>query len=97
MSPEQISAVAGVVLALVFEYFPVLSTWYEQKDEGTKRQVMLGAMVLVVAVAYGLSCANFLSLWVCTVDGAWQAVLALISAVVANQGTHMLIKKPQKS
>ena len=95
MTPEQIAAIAGVVLALVFEYVPGISTWYELKDEQTKRLFMLGAMVLVVAGAYGLSCASLLAVWVCTWSGAWDAVLALVSAIVANQGVHLLIKKPK--
>jgi hypothetical protein len=96
MTPEQISAIAGALLALIFEYFPKVSDWYNGQDEGVKRQIMLGLMVLAVGGAFGLSCAGLLNTFVCTWMGAWDAVLALVAAIMANQGVHLLTKRTGK-
>ena len=61
MSPEQLAtvilAIAGVVLQLIIRYAPKLSEWYAaQADKGI---LMLGFVVVVGFVYFGLSCTPF--------------------------------------
>ena len=93
MSASAISAVAGIIISLALEYIPGLDAWYAKFTPQQKRLVMLGALVLVVAGAFALSCTNLLGLFACTVAGGWEAVMALIAALVANQSVHLVLKK----
>jgi len=49
MSAQLLSAVAGVLLSLLFSYIPGASDWFAALDGTRKRLVMLGALVLVAA------------------------------------------------
>jgi len=94
MSPEQISALAGAILALVFEYLPWLKEWFEQQPANTKRYIMLGMMVGIVAVIFGYGCVvPVKEVWACDVYGAGEALIALLMAIVANQGLYRLLPK----
>ena len=93
MTPEQIAILAGAFLAILFEYLPGLSGWYDPLSPQQKRLFMLGLMSVVTAVAFGLSCAGLFAVFACTWLGAWDALLALVAAVAANQGVHLLTKR----
>jgi len=94
MSPEQISAMAGAVLSLAFEYLPWVKDWFEKLSEIQKRYIMIGLMVGVVAVLFGYGCVLPLKqVWACDAYGAGEAIVALLSAIVANQGIHLLVKR----
>lgn len=93
MSIELISAIAGIVLSLLFEFVPGFEGWYNKFDSQKKRLFMVGALFVVVAGAYGLSCANLLAFFPCTLAGAWIALQAFIAALVANQSVHLVLKK----
>jgi hypothetical protein len=93
MSVELISAIAGIILSLAFEFIPGFEGWYGQFDVQKKRLFMVAALLLVVGGAYGLSCANLLTFFPCTLSGAWLAVQAFIAALVANQAVHLVLKK----
>lgn len=95
MSVELVSAIAGIVLSLAFEFIPGFEKWYGAQSEQYKRLFMVAALVIVVGGAYGLSCAGLLALFPCTGEGAWLAVQAFIAALVANQSVHLVIKKAE--
>ena len=95
MSVELISAIAGIILSLLMEFIPGFKAWYDKFDPQYKRLFMLGALFVVVAGAFGLSCAGLLAIFPCTVSGAWLAVQALIAAVVANQSVHLVLKRDE--
>jgi len=95
MSVELISAIAGIVLSLFFEFVPGFDKWYGGLSQQYKRLFMLGALFVVVAGAFGLSCAGVVALFPCTGAGAWIAVQAFIAAVVANQSVHLVLKKDE--
>jgi O-antigen/teichoic acid export membrane protein len=90
MTPEQLAAIAGVVLSLAFSYVPGLSQWYDTLDGDHKRLIMLGSLFVVAAGALGLSCASLLAVFACTWAGAWQALLLFLSAAIANQMTFLV-------
>jgi len=93
MTAEELSGIAGVVLSLGFSYIPGLSGWYEGLGADLKR-VLMGAMLLVVAVAiFGLSCGGVVNVVECSQPGALGLIKILIAALVANQGTFLISPK----
>lgn len=93
MTLAEISAAAGVLLAILFEYVPGLHNWYNALKDNYQRLIMLGCLVAVVAGALGLSCAGWLSVFACTGAGLREAIFALVAAIVANQGTHRILPR----
>lgn len=93
MTVELISALAGILISLAFEFIPGVEGWYNGLPKQYKRLFMVGALALVVGGAFGLSCANLLALFPCTGAGAWLAVQAFVAALVANQSVHLVLKK----
>jgi len=94
MTPESLSAIAGMVLSLLFSYVPGLNDWYAAKDPTIKRLLMAGLLLLVAAGALGLSCANVITSIECSQNGLLNLVTTFISALVANQATYQI--SPQK-
>lgn len=82
ITPEQLAATAGIILALAIQYIPGLSTWFDTQGPTTKRGLMLAAL-FVAAVG--------VTVWQCRGDGAcyadnWETVLvAFVTALLANQ------------
>ena len=88
ITPEQLAATAGLILAVAVQYSPRLSAWYDTQGPTTKRGVMLAAL-FVAAVG--------VTVWQCRGDGAcyaanWETVLvAFVSALIANQATARIL------
>jgi len=89
-------ATAGILLSLVFTYFPGLKTWYEAQT-GKKALIMLGVILIVSLGYFGLACtalAAKIGISVaCTTDGALIVALAFVKIVIGNQATYLLTKK----
>ncbi|MBW1994511.1 MAG: hypothetical protein JRI77_08680 [Deltaproteobacteria bacterium] len=99
MTPEILTAVASIVLSLLFSYVPGLNTWYAQLAKEFKQLAMLGLLV-VTGVTFGLACAGVLydlfgMAVTCDQAGALGLVRALIFAIVANQGVYKLSPQVQ--
>lgn len=98
MSAENLSAICGVVLSLVFSYVPGLSSKWEALASEYKRLIMLGLLIVVAGVVFGLACtgwgADFGVAVVCDKKGFIGLVQALIYAIMANQTAYMITKKP---
>ena len=95
MTAEQLSAIAGLVLSLLFSYVPSLSDWYAPLDPTKKRLIMLGLLVLAAAGVYALSCEQIMPFVTCDKAGALTLISAFITAMVANQAVYKL--SPRKS
>jgi hypothetical protein len=96
MTKEGLAGLAGLILSLVFSYVPGVNTWFGKLD-GTVKRLIMGALIVVVALgAYGLSCAGVLGVVECSKQGALDLVQVIIAALVANQGTYMLMGSGQK-
>jgi len=94
MTPEQITAIVGFVVALLLEYLPWFSTWYNKLEDNFQRLFALGAGFVVVTAAFGLGCAGLLGpYWVCDGPGGWDAFLAFLAYLVANQATYLVLPK----
>jgi hypothetical protein len=89
MSPEELSAAAGVILSLSFSYIPGLHERYACLSPTHKRLVMLGLLGVAAMGAYALSCYGG-SLGgpqpvECSQAGIWGLLKSLLAAVIANQ------------
>lgn len=99
MTADQLALIAGALLSILFSYIPGLNVKFAGLPSEYKRLIMLGLLVLVAGVVYGLACSGLganigLSIQ-CTKEGALQLVSALILAAIANQTTYSL--SPQTS
>ena len=97
MTSESIAATAGIVLSLSFSYIPGLKQWYDSQTPQTRSLVMLGALAVVSAAVFGLSCAGFaadLGINVtCDQAGAVGLVKAFFVALIANQATYTATRR----
>jgi hypothetical protein len=93
MTPELITAIAGILLSLLFEFVPGFESWYGKFSKQQKRLFMVGALFLVVGGAFALSCLGIFAYFVCSGAGAWTALQAFILALIANQTVHLVFKK----
>jgi hypothetical protein len=99
MSATQLASLAGIVLSLVFSYFPGLKTWYDGLDSAAKSLVMAIAVVVVGVAAFGLSCwpAFPWPVFTCDMPGFWGMAAAVVAALVTNQSTYVITRKLKKS
>ena len=93
MTSDQLAAIAGLVLSLVFSYVPGLNSMFDKLDATQKRLVMAGLLLIVAAGAFGLSCAQVLVVVTCDKPGALGLVSAFIAALVANQAAFQISPK----
>lgn len=100
MSAEQLTAIAGLVLALGLGYLPWVADWYDALESRTKVTVMGVLLVLVALGTLALSCAGIYPLLACTKQGIGDLFITLVTALAigigANQGTYSLFIKPFK-
>lgn len=94
MTAEQLGALAGVILSLLFSYVPGLSDKFAGLEATTKRLVMAGLLLLVAIGALALSCANLVVTVECSQAGLIGLVNTFIAALVANQAAYLI--SPQK-
>jgi len=100
ITPEQLFAFAlsGIVISIIFEYFPKFSDWYNSLPDNIQRLVVLGSGLLVVLGAFGLGCLEILILsWICTWAGLYDALLAFVAYIIANQATYLVLPKPKRN
>lgn len=97
MSPELLSVIAGAILSLLFSYFPRLNTKYAALDDGVKKLIMLGILLIVIISLFVLACVQFISIdgFVCNRQNAFTFAWMFIYAVLGNLGTFKL--SPQTS
>lgn len=105
MTPQDLSALAGMFLSLALAYIPGLNDWYSGLTATHKRLVMLALLSVCAGAAFGLACAGWLAQlsageWAapeCTRSGAAELILAWLAALVANQGTYLLLVRRDNS
>jgi hypothetical protein len=94
MTAEQLIVIAAALLSVFFSYVPGLKARYEPLGAETKRLVMLGLLVLVVAGVFSFSCFRFgayLQISVsCDKPGMVGLVWSLVLAVMANLFAYYL-------
>ncbi len=75
-------------MALLFFYVPGLSAWYEKLSSDKKQLVMLSALFVAVGGRFALACFGKDSAFACTDEGAWDALVQFVMAVVSNAGVY---------
>ena len=103
ITPEVLTAIAGVVLSLLFSYVPGLNVWFDSlgvgkgpggsDDDTPKQLVMAGLLLAVCLVVFGLSCWGVLGAVSCDQPGVIGLVWACILALMGNQGVHRISPK----
>ncbi|MCK4825654.1 hypothetical protein KA005_58440, partial [bacterium] len=86
MTNELIAGVIGIVLSLAFDFAPYLKDWYGKLQPGQKRLAATGLGFGVVAVVFGLSCANLFSIseFTCDQAGIEEALTVWVAYVFTN-------------
>jgi len=96
MSEIELGGIVAALLSLVFSYVPGLNAWFDALKTEYKRLIMLGLLVLVSAVIYGVACAGFAPAIgvtaTCDEAGAIELLKILLAAIVANQGVYKITK-----
>jgi hypothetical protein len=95
ITPEVLVGFAAGLLAVLFEYVPGLSGWYDKQRDEHKRLLMLGLLVLVCAVVFAVGCAGYLDTVSCDQAGVLQLLWMLGIAIGVNQGVHRIGKRPE--
>ena len=87
VTPNWLLIVLAGFMSLGFSYIPGLDVWYAAKPKTFKQLVQVGIIFVVIAVVFGLQCANLATTnLVCTVTGVESAITTFVLAVMANQG-----------
>jgi hypothetical protein len=96
LTPELLSAIAGVLLSLLASYLPGFSAWFERLEAIHKRLVMLGLLAASALAIVGLSCAGlgatFGRVLGCDQGSLILAVQAFLLALIANQSAYLITK-----
>ena len=96
MTAETLTAVAGLVLSLLFSYVPGLNGWFDALESTYKRIIMLVLLIVVAGGAYALACVGAseqLGLAVtCDYEGGVVLARVFIAALVANQAAYAITK-----
>jgi len=100
MTTEVLIAIAGALLAVIFEYVPKAGSWWESLDKVLKRLVMAGMLLLAAGIVYGAACLGILAAfnWNLTCDqaGLSQLIQLWVAAVGVNTLTYTVIPKKEK-
>lgn len=89
VDPAFLLALIAGGLALAFDYFPKLATWFDGLATETKRLLNVGlvagaAVVIFAGDCFGLFATNL----VCDVKGGLDLLYMVFLAVTINQGVH---------
>jgi len=93
VSPDLLSYVLAALAAILFDWFPGLSSWYTNLSEMKKRQVMAALLLGIVLLIYAGSCAGILVTGMsCDKLGFAALIQIYLVAIGINQGAHALFK-----
>lgn len=97
MTANTLVLIAGALLSLAFSYIPGLAPKFDALEPTVKRLIMLGLLVVVAGVSYGLACLGWGAAWginiVCDQAGLQSLVAQLIVAIIANQAIYQISPK----
>jgi hypothetical protein len=93
ITPEFLSYILAGLVAILFDWLPGLSAWYDGISELKKKQVMAGLLLVIVLAIYGGICGQIFSAeFTCDKTGFASMIQVFLIAVGVNQGIHALIK-----
>lgn len=93
VTPELLIVLIAGLLALVFDYFPLVAKWFDGLEVAAKRQLNAGLVLLIaigifVGDCYGLFATNL----ICTIKGGFDTLYIVFLAITVNQGVHTATK-----
>ena len=93
LTPDLIVMVAGLLLAMVFDFVPKAKAWFDTKSVEMKRLINAGIMLLVVVVVFGFNCLGWgeglgIPAVACTQEGALFMIQLFVLGIGMNYGTH---------
>ena len=93
ITPEFLAYLLAGLVAVLFDWFPGLMTWFGNLSELKKRQFMGVLLGVIVLLIFGGSCWGiFTSGFTCDKLGFASLVQVYLIAVGVNQGLHLLTK-----
>jgi hypothetical protein len=96
LTPDALVVLWGILQSLLFEYVPKVAPWYAKLEEVEKRAIQaLGVLAVGLLILLG-GCLGLYSTISCSSAGIVQVFVVWFTALVANQTTHRLFKKPEK-
>ena len=87
---------AGIVLALVFDYFPGLNTFYAGLSKNAKKGIMIALLGVVSAIVMAASCIQIYDAVTCDTAGVTLLIQAFVQAAIANQVAHKIAPQLSK-
>ena len=89
LTPAMLSAIAGAVISLIFQFVPGASDWFARLTPAQKQLFMLGATSAVAAAIAGYTFTQQGFTWSSLVT----LMLVIYAALTSNQVTYQFIKK----
>lgn len=89
VTPEFLLVLVAGLLALVFDYFPVVAKWFDGLEPSEKRLLNAGLVAGFAAVIFAGQCMGwFITNLICTVKGLLDLLYIVFLAISVNQGVH---------
>ena len=89
LTSEFIVSTVGIVVSLVFNYFPNWRVQFAQLPTETKSGIMIGAMVLTALLTWGAGCIGWVNSGVaCNINSLPKLGELIFLALVANFTTY---------
>ena len=92
ITPEFLSFLLAGLVAILFDWFPGLTGWYDPLSPLKKKQIMAVVLAVIIAVIYGLGCAGIIAGLACTQSQIIELVNVYLVSIGINQGVHLLTK-----
>ena len=92
---EILVAGVGLLLSVLFKYFPKLNVWYAGLGKELKRLIMIAVLVVVALIMYGASCIQIWSGVTCTGEGFVELFGVVIIIATGNQLGYLLLPDPK--
>lgn len=87
---------AGMLLSVIFSYFPGLNTWYAGQEKWVKQLIMLGLLIVVGLLVFTAACAKIWHWVTCDQTGLMNLLFAIAAAMTGNQVTYKLTPQTGK-
>ena len=96
MTPEELIALTGAILALIFAYFPWLKDWFEGLSSVWKPLVNAGVLLVIALGLVGASCLGVVDYFQCSLLGVMDALKLWFLALIGNQLAYQVFVRQFK-
>jgi len=87
---------AGIVVSVIFSWFPYLNTWYAKQTSQVKQLVMLAVLIVVSIFMVVSSCLDWWVFITCDKAGILDFIAVFGLALATNQGAYKILPQPQQ-